>query len=461
MKTNRVDVAVIGTGTAGMNAYRAAKKHTDSIALIESGPYGTTCARVGCMPSKLLIAAAESAHVAQEAHVFGIHLTGPLRVDGGQVMRRVQSERDRFVGFVTDDVANFDARHKIRGRARFTGPNRIRVNDEIEIEARSIVIATGSTPFIPSTFESVSEFVDTNESVFEWPKLPESVAVFGPGVIGLELGQSLHRLGVRTTVFGRSARVGPLTHPEMQAQVQSVLGQELNLQLETKVVSASVQNGRALVSYLTKEGALKEASFDRLLISSGRRPQLTDLGLETTGLTFDTNGVPHHNPRTMQCGSSSIFIAGDAMNEHMLLHEASDTGRIAGRNAAMYPHIEPGHRRTPLQIAFTDPQIAMVGPSFQDLNQPLIGRVSFVGQGRSRVMAKNKGALFVFGEPGGRFLGAEMLGPSAEHIGHLLAWSLQQGLSVEEMLDMPFYHPVVEEGLRTALRDLDRQIKIS
>ena len=223
MKTNRVDVAVIGTGTAGMNAYRAAKKHTDSIALIESGPYGTTCARVGCMPSKLLIAAAESAHVAQEAHVFGIHLTGPLRVDGGQVMRRVQSERDRFVGFVTDDVANFDARHKIRGRARFTGPNRIRVNDEIEIEARSIVIATGSTPFIPSTFESVSEFVDTNESVFEWPKLPESVAVFGPGVIGLELGSVYSRFGSEVTVVEFLDRIVPGADTEIGTNFSRLL----------------------------------------------------------------------------------------------------------------------------------------------------------------------------------------------------------------------------------------------
>src|SRR4051812_29556977 len=101
MQKLTADVAIIGTGTAGMSAFRAAREHTKNVVLIESGPYGTTCARVGCMPSKLLIAAAEAAHRAHEAPTFGVH-PGAIRVDGAEVMRRVRSERDRFVGFVLD-----------------------------------------------------------------------------------------------------------------------------------------------------------------------------------------------------------------------------------------------------------------------------------------------------------------------------------------------------------------------
>src|SRR5689334_20320263 len=99
MKKMSADVAVIGSGTAGMSAFRAAREHTKNVVLIESGPYGTTCARVGCMPSKLLIAAAESAHRAQTAPTFGVH-PGAVRIDVVEVMHRVRSERDRFVGFV-------------------------------------------------------------------------------------------------------------------------------------------------------------------------------------------------------------------------------------------------------------------------------------------------------------------------------------------------------------------------
>src|SRR5688572_27649642 len=104
MKTLQVDVAIIGSGTAGLAAHRAAKAAGASVVSIEGGPYGTTCARVGCMPSKLLIAAAEAAHAVETAPVFGVHIGGAIRIDGREVMSRVRNERDRFVGFVLKDV---------------------------------------------------------------------------------------------------------------------------------------------------------------------------------------------------------------------------------------------------------------------------------------------------------------------------------------------------------------------
>ena len=163
----------------------------------------------------------------------------------------------------------------------------------------------------------------------------------------------------------------------------------------------------------------------------------------------------------MQCGNSAIFIAGDADNDRPLLHEAADEGRIAGDNAVRFPEVVAGLRRTRLMIAFTDPQIAVVGQTSSDLSprQFEVGQVSFANQGRSRVMRQNRGLLKVYGERGThRFLGAEMVGPRAEHIGHLLAWACQSGMTVGQMLDMPFYHPVVEEGLRTALRELKENL---
>ena len=126
--------------------------------------------------------------------------------------------------------------------------------------------------------------------------------------------------------------------------------------------------------------------------------------------------------------------------------------------------MQPGQRRAPLGIVFTDPQIAIVGGGHAGLkNIPhAVGEVSFADQGRSRVMLRNRGHLRVYGDARtGRFLGAEMVGPDAEHIGHLLAWALQAKMTVTQMLEMPFYHPVVEEGLRTALRDLDAKLRQS
>ena len=123
-----VDVAIIGAGTAGMAAYREARKTTDRVALIDGGPLGTTCARVGCMPSKLLIAAAEAAHRAENTGIFGVE-TGKVEIDGRAVMARVRSERDRFVGFVHDAVAGFDDEHIIRRYAKFVDDNTLELDN--------------------------------------------------------------------------------------------------------------------------------------------------------------------------------------------------------------------------------------------------------------------------------------------------------------------------------------------
>ena len=186
------------------------------------------------------------------------------------------------------------------------------------------------------------------------------------------------------------------------------------------------------------------------------------MGLDKLGLEIDADCVPVANHTTMQLGTTNIFIAGDSANEIPLLHEAADEGRIAGDNAARFPDVVPGLRRARLAVVFTDPQIAIIGRGFASLTPGTFatGEVSFEDQGRSRVMLKNRGHLRVYADRGtGRFLGAEMAGPSAEHIGHLLAWALQNAMTVERMLEMPFYHPVVEEGLRTALRDLQKRLQ--
>ncbi|MET3130389.1 dihydrolipoamide dehydrogenase [Oxalobacteraceae bacterium GrIS 1.11] len=455
----RVEVAVIGGGTAGMTAYRAARGHGKRCVMIDSGPYGTTCARVGCMPSKLLIAAAEAAHAVAAAPAFGVH-PGPVRIDGAAVMARVRGERDRFVGFVLDDVEHMPAADRIVGRARFIGPRTLQVDEHTVIEAERIVIATGSSAIVPDEWRRAGARVITSDAVFDWTDLPASVAVIGSGVIGLELGQALRRLGVRVTIFARGAGIAQLSDPLVLQVAARTLSEELDLRFQS-AIKALVQDGaQLLVRSRDAAGVECADSYDYVLVAIGRSPNVHGLGLELAQLELDERGVPLFDSHTMQCGNSAIFIAGDASEDRPVLPEAADQGRIAGHNAGAYPDVQPGLRRAPLTVAFCEPQIATVGARYRDVclshdGKFAVGAVSFENQGRSRVMLQNRGVLRLYGEVGsGRFLGAEMVGPRAEHLAHLLAWACQARLTVAAMLDMPFYHPVVEEGVRTALRDL-------
>lgn len=474
MKKINVDVAVIGGGTAGLGTYRAAKAHTDSVVMIEAGPYGTTCARVGCMPSKLLIAAAENVHQIKTAPGFGIHPQGEIKINGHEVMARVKHERDRFVGFVLEGVDEIPAEDKISGFAKFVDNNTLIVDDHTEISAKRIVIATGSRPAYPAVWNKLGDRLIINDDVFDWDDLPESVAVFGPGVIGLELGQALHRLGVTVKLFGLGGQVGPLTDPEVMAYADKAFKQEFYLDADVKIESMqripSDENGedKVEIQFIHHNGELETFIVDYVLAATGRRPNVDQLAIENTTLELDERGVPTADHYTLQTSVDSIFIAGDASNQIPLLHEAADQGRIAGDNAGRFPDIRAGLRRSSISAVFSDPQIAMVGESMRQLQTRLgqcgcfeTGAVSFENQGRSRVMLRNKGLLHVYGEHGtGRFLGAEMIGPDAEHLAHLLAWAHQNRMTVAEMLDMPFYHPVIEEGVRTALRDLNAKLHL-
>lgn len=468
MKHLKVKVAVIGGGTAGLAAYRSAKEKTDSVVVIEGAQFGTTCARVGCMPSKLLIAAAEAAHSAAHTDPFGVFVDGDIRVDGEKVMQRVRDERDRFVGFVVEAVDSISAQDKLIGNATFINEKQLKIGDHTLLDAEQIVIATGSRPSFPPVWSELGDKLIVNDDLFNWTELPKSIAVFGPGVIGLELGQSLHRLGVKVLMFGMGGQVGPFTDPQVMAYAQKTFSDEFYLDADAKVENIERKGDVVEITYLDKQGKQQVTEVDYLLAATGRRPNTDNLGLENIEIETDARGVPIADPFTMQTSQPSIFIAGDASNQIPLLHEAADQGKIAGSNAAVYPNIRVGLRRSSIAAVFTDPQLAMVGLSHKQVMEKFptcgcfeTGTVSFEDQGRSRVMLKNKGLLNMYGEHGtGRFLGAEIIGPQAEHLAHLLAWAHQNKMTISQMLDMPFYHPVIEEGVRTALRDLNAKLRL-
>ncbi len=454
MKKLVADVAIIGAGTAGLAAYRAVRKAGKHPVLIERGTYGTTCVKVGCMPSKLLITAANAAHDARHADVFGVHAAS-VTVDGPAVMKRVRQERDHFEAFVLKEVHEIPAEDRIRGHARFVDDTLLRIDDHTEIRATSVVIATGSHPAIPDTFKGLGDLAQTSDDVFEWSTLPESVAVVGTGPIGLELGQALHRLGVRVRLFGEDGRVGGLSDPAILRYAREALGREYPLHADAEITDAK-RDGTEVVLTWKEDGRTESDRFAVALIATGRPPQLNDLGLENTRAPRDEHGALQADRHTLQVGDTPIFVAGDASHHIPLLHEAHVEGLIAGTNAAKFPGIEAAERTVHLSIVFSDPQIAQVGKRFDKLDRDsiVIGRADYETQGRSRIMDCRTGLLHIYADrKTGTLLGAEGIGPDFEHLSHLLAWAVQCGLRVQDALSQPYYHPTLEEGVRTALRD--------
>jgi dihydrolipoamide dehydrogenase len=449
MDNRSCDVAIIGAGTAGLAAERSARRVGASTLLIDDRFAGTTCTTVGCMPSKLLIAAAEAAHAVRRAPLFGVKASPP-DIDGAAVMTRVRVQRDAFVRATIKSIEDVPAEIRIKARARFVGRDRLALDDGSTVSARTIVIATGSRPRVPPMFAALGDRILTNETIFDLPDLPRSVAVIGAGPLGLELAQALARLGVETRVFDEGLHLAGLHDEKVATVLKAILAEELPVHLG---VTLSVARAGDAVTISWKGASTGEARFERVLVATGRPPDLGDLDLKTTGIALDDHGTPKVDPETMQCGDAPIFVCGDADAQRPVLHEAAIEGAIAGRNAATYPTVNRAKRNVAFSIMFTDPPLAVIGPpAGEDL---LVGQASYADQGRAKVEGRNAGLVILHAaRPDGRLIGAVLLGPGMDHVGHLLAWAIERGETATALLRHPFYHPTLEEGLKTALRQI-------
>lgn len=456
MNERQVDVAIIGSGSAGLNALSKVRPSGKRWVLINGGEPGTTCARVGCMPSKALIQVAEDFHRRATLGRYGVDGHEELTLDIPEAMGHVRDLRDTFVDRVLSNSTDGMGEAFIQGYARFLAPDLLEVDTGERIRARRVIIATGSRPLVPEAWRVFGERILTSDSLFEQEDLPESMAVIGMGTIGLELGQSLRRLGVRVTGFDQLNSIGGAQDPEIIACALDLMRKEFPIHLGHPVNLTALEDGRLQVN-----AGPVQVVVDRVLAAMGRVPNLERLGLENLGCALDQRGIPVHDRHTMQVGDLPVFIAGDVTGERPLLHEAGDEGRIAGLNAAG-ERIQAFRRKVPLFICFSDPNLCILGQRWRDLDPDVIavGQIRLAPVGRALIMGQNRGLIRVYAErSSGRLLGAEMLTPRGENLAHLLAWCISQDLTVGDLLRMPFYHPVIEEALQAALYDLYGQVE--
>lgn len=450
--TVQLDTLIVGAGTAGLAALREVRKRTDNYLVVNEGPCGTTCARVGCMPSKALIEAANAFHRRHTFESFGLRGAEGLTADIPAVLTRVRALRDHWVAGVIESTRDLGDR-AVSGRATLLGPHAVDV-DGTRHEARSIILATGSRPLVPEPWLAFGDRMLTTDTLFEQPNLGPRVAVIGMGPIGVEISQALARLGLEVAAFTNEDTLGGLSDPALNAELTRLLKLEMVLHTGSPAELREVPGG------IEVSNGTNRVVVDQVVAAIGRQPNVEYLGLDTLGVPLDKRGLPSVDRHTLQVGDLRVFMVGDSNTQVPLLHEAADEGHIAGLNA-LAEHPARFQRRTPLSIVFSDPQIAMVGQRHADLDpgSTVTGTVEFAHQGRATAAQRNHGALHVYAHHHtGRLLGAELCAPEGEHLAHLLALAVQQQLTVHDLLGMPIYHPVLEEGLRTALRDAARQV---
>lgn len=456
-KQINVDVAIIGAGTAGLYALREVRRAKKSFVLIDSGPLGTTCARVGCMPSKVALHMAESWHGQKDFTRFGISGAEHLQLDSQQAWAELRRQRDNFSGRAAAGAERAAGEQLLMGRARFLTPTLLEVEqaDGVQqVQAKSVIIATGSRPVMPGFLQPFAEHCITTDDFFELDTLPKSIGILGLGAIGLEMGLALARLGVEVHGADMATSVGGISDPEVSQHALAEFGKEMQLYLGAPAELVQAEQGVILKSGET------QVQVEKVLVALGRRPNTDTLNLAAAGFALDERGQPLFNPQTMQMGEHPVFIIGDVNGQRALMHDAADEGAMAGYNA-VHDTVVAFKRKVSIGIAFTNPDVVSVGACFDELaaDEILIGTASTQSNGRSQVLSEHQGVLRLYADKtSGKLLGASMFGMCAEHVAQFLALAIQREETAQSLLQIPFYHPVVEEVIQSALQDIAKHL---
>lgn len=453
-KTIHTDVAIIGAGTAGLYALREVRRANKPFVLIDKGPLGTTCARVGCMPSKLALHAGAIQRLQQNPE----NQSGTVDADKlNNTWAQLQAQRDFFANKASNMAISAAQDQLLTGTARFLDPTTLEVSNNGQttlVHAKKVIIANGSRPAVPGWLDPVLKYTVSTDELFELKELPSSIGILGLGAIGMEMGLALARLGIKVVGADLSPAIAGITDPQINEQAIARFGQEMELWLGQPTAVSLADKGVLLQS------GNRQARVDLLLAALGRRPNLDSLNLQEAGFPLNEKGIPTFNPHTMQITGLPVFLAGDCTGSKTLMHEASAEGSIAGFNAVQDSPV-CFRRMVSLGIAFTDPDIFSAGASKAELDKHNIitGLAEGGSNGRARILSEADSLLHIYADAeNGTLLGAAGMAPHAEHLAHLLAWAIQRGETAVSLLQMPFYHPVLEEMVQSALQDIVRQL---
>jgi dihydrolipoamide dehydrogenase len=455
---NQHDLLVIGAGPGGYVAAIRAAQLGLNVACIEAEPaLGGTCLRVGCIPSKAMLESSERFYEAGHALAdFGVKVGG-VELDLPRMLKR----KDGVVSGLTQGVAGLFKKNKVtryQGHGRIVGPGRVVVTgpDACEIEAKHVLIATGSKLAQLRGVELDGDRIGGSTEALSYPEVPKHLVVIGAGYIGLELGSVWRRLGAKVTVLEYLERILPGMDAELAREAERIFEKQgIEFKLGARVTSAKRSGDQVIVGIDGQESM----TCDRVLLAVGRSPNTDDLGLESVGIELDPRGrIPIDDEfRTYVPG---FYAIGDVVRGPMLAHKAEEEGIacveniVTGSGHVNYDAI-PG-------IVYTHPEIASVGKTEEELTAQGVpfkkGIFPFAANGRARALGATEGRVKILAHAqNDRILGVHIIGPHAGDLIAEAAVAIEFSASAEDIARSSHAHPTLAEAMKEAAMAVDRR----
>lgn len=471
MSNKQFDVLVIGGGPGGYVAAIRAAQLGFSVACCESNPYadpkgeprlGGTCLNVGCIPSKALL---HTSHLFEEAaHSFagqGIKIGKPS-IDVPAMVAR----KDQVVTQLTSGIKGLFKKNKVtqlNGHGSFVGQGgagwQVKVGEEV-VEAKQVIVATGSKPRHLPNVKVDNKVVMDNEGALAQQSVPKTLAIIGAGVIGLEMGSVWRRLGSEVTVLEVAPDFLPMADQDVAKEALKLFSKQgLNFQMGVKIGDIKTGKKGVAIVYTDKDGKAQSLDAERLIVSVGRIPNTDGLGADKVGLQLDDRGrvaVDAHN-RTNLPG---VWAIGDVVVGPMLAHKAMEEGvAVAETMAGQAGHVDFS---TIPSVIYTSPEIAWVGKTEQQLKAEgvayKVGKIPFLANGRALGMGEPSGFVKMLADAKtDRILGVHIIGANASELISEGVLSLEFSAASEDLARICHAHPTLSEAVHEAALACDKR----
>lgn len=450
-KTIETDICIIGGGSGGLSVAAGASQMGAKTVLIEKGLMGGDCLNFGCVPSKAMLAAGHTAHAQRHSARYGIQSVEPV-VDWKQVKAHVKS----VIGSIAphDSVERFEGLGVtvLQEHGRFTGPREVQAGDTT-VRAKYVVVATGSSAFVPPIpgLETTPYF--TNETIFENDQPIQHLIVVGGGPIGLEMAQAHRRLGAQVTVLEMFRALGK-DDPEIGEIVLNRLrGEDIDIREQTALKSVE-KTPDGIIATIEKDGQTETITGSHLLVAVGRRANLEGLDLEKAGVKYERTGITVD--AHLKTSNARVFAIGDVAGGYQFTHMAGYDAGIVIRQALFKMFwAKVDHSAVPW-VTFTDPEIAHVGMTEATAEKTLgagnfqILRWSFAENDRAQTEKETDGLVKAIIDKKGRALGCTIAGLHAGEL--ILPWviAVQQKQKMGKIAALIAPYPTLSEVTKRA-----------
>ncbi|MGW8324173.1 MAG: dihydrolipoyl dehydrogenase, partial [Desulfobacterales bacterium] len=456
------DLIIIGSGPGGyVAAVRAAQLGLKTACIEKEARLGGVCLNVGCIPSKALLDSSEYYHLAKEHFAEHGIKTGKLTLDLAAMMAR----KEQVVEELTGNVRKLLEGNNIeifKGTARLAGEDQVELQQDTgsargksgqTLQAKSIILATGSMPVQVPGLEFDGKRIVTSTEALEFKTVPKHLGIVGGGYIGLELGSVWLRLGAKVTVVEMLPKIASIMDGQVGRTLDRILRKQgMDIRLNTRVSGAKIQKSSVRVN-LENNNKKETLSCDRLLVSVGRRPLTQNLGLEDIGIKTDPKTGHILVDESFQTNIPTIYAIGDLIPGPMLAHKASAEGIAAVECIAGLPG-EVNYDAIP-SVVYTWPEVASVGlteEQVKERNIPYcVGTYPFSGAGRARCMGEKDGFVkLIAHSKTDRILGVHIIGPRAADMIAECVLAVEFGASSEDIARTIHGHPTFAEALQEA-----------